>query len=99
MQYQQDLLLAWLQVQNVLDGWAAAGERLHLLLTWRDPVATACFLAALCALCLGLAVIGLRVLVTFGLLWVFRHPALRIPYPPPPAAFALRLPTRRDTTV
>ena len=83
----------------MIDGWAAAGERLELLLTWRDPLATALFVLVLALLSLGLLVLGLRMLVTIGLLWVFRHPILRNPYPPPPLAFVWRLPTRRDTTL
>lgn len=60
------------QVQNVIDGWAAAGERLQLAFSWNDQVATGVLLVLMLALALGLWVLGLQVLVTAGLLWVFR---------------------------
>ncbi len=59
-------------VQNVLDGWAAAGERLQYALSWTDPVATAMLLALAGLLAAGLWMLGLRALITAGLLWVFR---------------------------
>jgi hypothetical protein len=86
-------------VQNVLDGWAASIERAQALLTWRDPTASAALLAGVLGLAGALLVVGLRPLVTLGLLWVFRPPALRDPCPPPPVNFVARLPTRSDTTL
>lgn len=56
----------------MLDGWAAAGERLQLMCNWSDQLATATLLLLLLLLSLGLWCLGLRVLVTIGLLWVFR---------------------------
>lgn len=61
-----------LQVQNVLDHWAAAGERLQLMFSWSDQLATGVVLLVLLLLAAGLWLLGLRVLVTAGLLWVFR---------------------------
>lgn len=86
-------------LQNVLDGWAATGERLQALLTWQDPVASALFTVLLGVLAVGLLVLGLRTLVIVGLLWVVRPPALRDPLPPPPANFIARLPTRGDVSL
>jgi hypothetical protein len=86
-------------VQNVLDGWAGSIERFHALVTWRDPTASAVLLALLLGYAAALCVLGLRPLVTLGLLWVFRPPALRDPCPPPPTNFVARLPTRADTTI
>ncbi|KAI8463209.1 MAG: hypothetical protein J3K34DRAFT_527166 [Monoraphidium minutum] len=86
-------------VQNVLDGWAASIEGAQALATWRDPTASAVLLAGLVGYALALWLLGLRTLVTIGLLWVFRPPALRDPCPPPPANFFGRLPNRSDTTL
>lgn len=61
-----------LQVQNVIDVWASAGERIQLAFCWTDPLATGVLLVLMLLLALGLWVLGLQVLVTAGLLWVFR---------------------------
>lgn len=61
-----------LQVQNVIDVWASAGERIQLAFSWTDPLATAVLVVVMLLLALGLWVLGLQVLVTVGLLWVFR---------------------------
>lgn len=86
-------------MQNVLDGWASGIEHVQALITWRDPTASSVALTLLLALAAALAVVGLRPLVTLGLLWVFRPPALRDPCPPPPVNFVQRLPTRSDTSL
>jgi hypothetical protein len=59
-------------VQRVIDDWASAGERLQLAFSWTDPLATSVLLVVMLLLALGLWVVGLQVLVTVGLLWVFR---------------------------
>jgi hypothetical protein len=87
------------QVQNVLDGWAASIERLQALVTWQDPTASTVLLASMLGLALALALLGLRPLATLGLLWVFRPPALRDPCPPPPVNLLGRLPNRSDMTL
>lgn len=56
-------------------------------------------MAGLLAYAAALWVLGLRPLVTLGLLWVFRPPALRDPCPPPPVNFVARLPNRSDVTL
>jgi hypothetical protein len=61
-----------LQVQRVIDDWASAGERLQLAFSWTDPLATSVLLVVMLLLALGLWVLGLQILVTVGLLWVFR---------------------------
>jgi hypothetical protein len=61
-----------LQVQNVLDRWASAGERLQLMFSWSDQLATGVVLLVMLLLAAGLWLLGLRVLITAGLLWVFR---------------------------
>lgn len=65
------------QVQRVIDDWASAGERLQLAFSWTDPLATGVLLVLMLLLALGLWVVGLQVLVTVGLLWVFRWVAVR----------------------
>lgn len=64
------------QVQRVIDDWASAGERLQLAFSWTDPLATGVLLVVMLLLALGLWVVGLQVLVTVGLLWVFRWVAV-----------------------
>jgi hypothetical protein len=56
----------------VIDTWASAGERLQLAFSWTDPLATCVLLGLMLALAAGLWLLGLQVLVTAGLLWVFR---------------------------
>eukprot|EP00878_Enallax_costatus_P034459 GHUV01038207.1.p1 GENE.GHUV01038207.1~~GHUV01038207.1.p1 ORF type:complete len:112 (+),score=57.64 GHUV01038207.1:24-338(+) len=68
----EGLVLFLTTVQNVVDGWAAAGERIQFAFSWSDQLATTVLLVVLLLLAVGLWVLGLQVLVTIGLLWVFR---------------------------
>lgn len=60
----------------MIDDWASAGERLQLAFSWTDPLATGVLLVVMLLLALGLWVVGLQVLLTVGLLWVFRWVAV-----------------------
>lgn len=84
------------KIQKILDSIATVCERIHCLLTWKDPVATQmftiCLLLAICAI----SFLGVRICLCFGLCWMFRPPFLRKPTPPPPSNFFHRLPSRSD---
>lgn len=84
------------KVQNILDMLAAAMERIHFLVSWRDPIATQvftfiCFLAGVLILSLGL-----RAVLFFGFFWILRPPFLRKATPPAPVTFFVHLPSKSD---
>jgi hypothetical protein len=85
-----------LTVQNFLDDLASQLERLQVLASWQDPVASGAFCAWLALAALALWLVGLRLLLFFSLAWVVRPPALRDPLPAPPNAFIKRLPCNAD---
>jgi hypothetical protein len=60
-------------------------------------VATGVFCGCLAAAALALWLLGLRMLLVVGLLWVVRPPPLRDPLPPPPGNFVKRLTCVADT--
>lgn len=66
------------------------------LLTWRDPAATALFVAGLALGAMFLWCLGLRVAIGALLLYDLRPPRLRDPWLPPPANMFGHLPTRAD---
>ncbi len=66
------------------------------LLTWRDPSATALFVAGLALGAVFLWCLGLRVAIGALLLYDLRPPRLRDPWLPPPANMFGHLPTRAD---
>lgn len=84
------------RIQKILDTIASFSERIHALLTWRDPVATRALTVALLFVLLAIAVLGIQVCIAFGLCWVLRPPILRDPFPAAPINFFKRLPSRSD---
>ncbi|BDA41056.1 probable FT-interacting protein 3 [Coccomyxa sp. Obi] len=85
-----------LKVQNALDEIASALERVRAVVCWADPTASAFFLIIAMAAALLISVLGLHTLVSFLLCWMLRPPFLRVPRPPPPYSFLLRLPNNAD---
>lgn len=85
-----------LKVQNMTDGVARGMERLHSMLSWEDPVATALFLGMLGVVALLIAVCGFGVTMAIVFFVLLRPPQLRTVTPPAPSALIGRLPTRSD---
>lgn len=85
------------RIQTVVGDIAMQGERLQLLLSWRDPRATAIFLV----FCLGAAVVlyvtPFTVLAVGGGFYLMRHPMFRHSMPSAPINFFRRLPARTDS--
>lgn len=84
------------RLQVILDDVASALERLTMLFSWADPLATVMVLFATAAIAMAIGVLGLPVCVSFAVFWVLRPPALRTPTPPAPACLFARLPTNAD---
>jgi hypothetical protein len=66
------------------------------ILSWTDPFSTTLALAVLTVISSLILLLGFRPVIAFGMCWILRHPRLRDPVLPPPAAYFLRLPARRD---
>ncbi|KAG6500032.1 hypothetical protein ZIOFF_039846 [Zingiber officinale] len=76
---------------------ATQGERLHQLLSWRDPRATVMFMAFCLVAAVTLYAIEFRLVALAAGLWVMRHPKLRKKMPSTAANLFRRLPARTDT--
>jgi hypothetical protein len=83
-------------VQNVLDGLAAAGERLSAWASWSDPLASGLLLLCLLLLAGLIWSCGVSALLAALLLFDMRPPLLRDPWPAPPLNLMACLPTRAD---
>ncbi|KAK8941230.1 hypothetical protein KSP39_PZI009835 [Platanthera zijinensis] len=85
------------RIQMVVGDIALQGERLQLLLSWRDPRATAIFLV----FCLGAAIVlyvtPFTMLAVGGGFYMMRHPFFRYKTPSAPINFFRRLPGRTDS--
>ncbi|EIE27011.1 hypothetical protein COCSUDRAFT_83570 [Coccomyxa subellipsoidea C-169] len=85
-----------LKVQNALDEIASALERVRAVVCWADPNASSFFLIIATVAALLVPLLGLHTLISFLLCWMLRPPFLRVPRPPPPYSFLLRLPNKAD---
>jgi hypothetical protein len=85
-----------IRVQGITETLAAQMERGAAACAWDDPLTTGTILATLVVTAVLIALLGPRHVVCFGALFVIRHPRLRTPTPPPPAALFARLPTHGD---
>eukprot|EP00210_Caulerpa_lentillifera_P008307 g7927.t1 len=85
-----------IRIQKILDSIASFSERIHALLTWRDPVATRALTVVLLFAFLAIALLGLQTCIACGVCWLLRPPILRDPFPPAPLNFFKRLPSRSD---
>ncbi|EPS65882.1 hypothetical protein M569_08887, partial [Genlisea aurea] len=84
------------RVQSVAADLATQEERAVALLSWRDPRATAIFVAFSIAAAVLLYVAPFRMVVLVAGLYLLRHPRLRRKLPPIPVNFFKRLPARSD---
>ncbi|KAH7838731.1 hypothetical protein Vadar_030403 [Vaccinium darrowii] len=85
------------RVQTVLGDLATQGERFHCLLTWRDPRATALFMAFCLVAVTLLYFTSIKWLCLSMVFYVLRHPRLRGKLPSLPFSFFKRLPTKADS--
>ncbi|KAG9154830.1 hypothetical protein Leryth_019558 [Lithospermum erythrorhizon] len=85
------------RLQVVAGDLASQGERIHNLLSWRDPRATGLFLV----FCLVAFIVLFRTppkafIISIGF-YAMRHPRVRNNLPSPPISFFRRLPARADS--
>ncbi|CAD5174781.1 multiple C2 domain and transmembrane region protein 7-like [Musa acuminata AAA Group] len=93
-----DRLRSWAgKMQTVVGDIATQGERLHLLLSWRDPRATAMFMVFCLFMAALLYVTPFQVVAIVAGFYVMRHPRFRHKLPSPLANFFRRLPARTDS--
>lgn len=85
------------RIQTVVGDMAMQGERLQLLLSWRDPRATAIFLVFCLGAAMVLYVTPFAMLAVGGGFYVMRHPFFRHKMPSAPINFFRRLPGRTDS--
>ncbi|KAG6497886.1 FT-interacting protein 3-like [Zingiber officinale] len=84
------------RIQTAVGDIATQGERLLLLLTWRDPRATAMFLVyCLCAATV-LYVTPFQIMAAVWGFYYMRHPRFRQKLPSAPLNFFRRLPSKID---
>ncbi|KAL5216250.1 hypothetical protein ABZP36_007651 [Zizania latifolia] len=84
------------RVQTVVGDLATQGERAQSLLSWRDPRATAIFVALSLLLALLLYVTPFQVVAVVAGLYLLRHPRFRSKQPSLPFNFYKRLPAKSD---
>ncbi|CAA6666213.1 unnamed protein product [Spirodela intermedia] len=84
------------RVQTVMGDFAAQGERLQALVSWRDPRATRLFVGACSAAGVVLYVVPPKMVAVALGFYFLRHPMFRDPMPPPTLNFFRRLPSLSD---
>ncbi|GMH05687.1 hypothetical protein Nepgr_007527 [Nepenthes gracilis] len=84
-------------VQAVAGDLATHGERLQSLLNWRDPRATALFVAFCLIASVVLYVTSFKLVVSSLVFYMLRHPKFRRSVPSAPLNFFRRLPARTDS--
>ncbi|PIN14954.1 hypothetical protein CDL12_12413 [Handroanthus impetiginosus] len=85
------------RIQTVVGDVATQGERLHSLLSWRDPRATAIFVTFCLVAALVLYVTPFQVIAGLAGIYMMRHPRFRYRLPSLPVNFFRRLPARTDS--
>ncbi|XP_042474380.1 FT-interacting protein 3-like isoform X2 [Zingiber officinale] len=85
------------RIQTVVGDIATQGERLLLLLTWRDPRATAMFLVFCLCAAMVLYVTPFQIIAAVCGFYYMRHPRFRHKLPSAPLNFFRRLPARTDS--
>ncbi|KAG6537799.1 protein QUIRKY-like [Zingiber officinale] len=84
------------RVQRVLGDFAAQGERVQALVSWRDPRATRLFIFVCLVVALVLFVVPPKVVAVALGFYFLRHPMFRDPMPPASLNFFRRLPSLSD---
>ncbi|KAG0469011.1 hypothetical protein HPP92_018339 [Vanilla planifolia] len=85
------------RMQTVVGDLATQGERLQGVLSWRDPRATALFVAFCLVAAVVLYVTPARMVGLVVGLYVLRHPRFRSKLPSVPSNFFKRLPSKIDS--
>ncbi|XP_031484289.1 FT-interacting protein 7-like [Nymphaea colorata] len=85
------------RIQTVVGDVATQGERLHSLLSWRDPRATTIFLAFCFCAAMVLYVTPFQVVLVALGFYLMRHPRFRYRLPSTPLNFFRRLPAKTDS--
>nr|XP_024367664.1 protein QUIRKY-like isoform X2 [Physcomitrium patens] len=84
------------RIQNALGDLASMGEKFHSLLSWRDPRASAVFIAVCLISAIVLYVTPFQVVAILWGVYALRHPRFRDPLPSVPLNLLKRLPSQAD---
>lgn len=84
------------RVQRVMGDFAAQGERVQALVSWRDPRATRLFIGVCLVVALVLYVVPPKMVAVALGFYFLRHPMFRDPMPPASLNFFRRLPSLSD---
>ncbi|KAG0576152.1 hypothetical protein KC19_5G059000 [Ceratodon purpureus] len=84
------------RIQNALGDLASMGEKTHSLLSWRDPRASAVFIAFCLMSAIILYVTPFQVVAVLLGVYALRHPRFRDPLPSVPLNLFKRLPSQAD---
>lgn len=85
------------RIQTVIGDMATQGERLHSLLSWRDPRATAIFVTFCLFTAIVLYVTPFQAVAALVGMYQMRHPKFRYRLPSVPVNYFRRLPARTDS--
>ncbi|KAF7823437.1 FT-interacting protein 1-like [Senna tora] len=85
------------RIQSVVGDMATQGERIHALLSWRDPRATTMFMVMCLVAALVLYVTPFQMIILLAGFYLMRHPKLRNKTPAAPVNFFRRLPALTDS--
>lgn len=85
------------RIQTVVGDLASQGERIHALLSWRDPRATSLFITFCLLAALVLYVTPFQMVAGLAGFYFMRHPRFRNRLPSAPINFFRRLPARTDS--
>ncbi|GAU20647.1 hypothetical protein TSUD_230610 [Trifolium subterraneum] len=85
------------RIQTVVGDLASQGERIHAMLSWRDPRATSIFITFCLVSALVLYVTPFQVVAGLAGFYFMRHPRFRNRLPSAPINFFRRLPARTDS--
>ncbi|CAM8966760.1 unnamed protein product [Rhodiola kirilowii] len=85
------------RLQELLGDLASQGERVHALLSWRDPRATFLFLVFCLVAAVFLFIVPPKVVAILIGGYAFRHPKLRSQVPSAPLNFFRRLPSKTES--
>ncbi|KMZ70154.1 C2 calcium/lipid-binding plant phosphoribosyltransferase-likeprotein [Zostera marina] len=84
------------RVQTVMGDFAAQGERVQALVSWRDPRATRLFIGVCTAVAVVLYIVPAKMVAVALGFYMLRHPMFRDPMPPAGLNFFRRLPSLSD---
>ncbi|XP_061373560.1 FT-interacting protein 3-like [Gastrolobium bilobum] len=86
-----------MRIQGLVGDLATQGERFQALVNWRDPHATALFMAFCIVAAIVLYVTPFQFPIVLAGFYIMRHPTFRSKIPSAPLNFFLRLPSLTDS--